>query len=105
MLRATTLLIVMVMAGGPAGSLACELMCSGPVAEDHHLAVGCHDAAAMSPFVTEVRHRESAPAVLAPAARFNSMSIGRGHNQTAAGWCVFNVQPSRPPSARDVLRV
>jgi hypothetical protein len=95
MLR-TALLIVLVTAGTPAGSLACELWCNSPGGDDHHRAVGCHDAsqsghnarevascvadcgdaAAMTPFVAEVRQTESRSAAGAPAASFDSGSMG-----------------------------
>lgn len=123
MLRTATLLIVTILAGGPVGSLGCELWCTSPAAEDHHRSVGCHDAsltsppgpqiastagchdaAAITPFVTEARQTESA-SIATPPALFESVSIGRGHDKTAAGWCVFDVQPPRPPSSRGILRV
>src|SRR5688572_21623589 len=44
MVRSATLLIVMILAGGPAGPLACELWCATPAAENHHLGVGCQHA-------------------------------------------------------------
>ena len=123
MLR-TALLIVLVMAGNPIGSLACELWCNSPAGADHHRAVGCHDAsqsgstgqqiahvdgchdaAAIAPFVAEVRQAESAPVATAAAALFDTSSITPDNDETAAGWCVFNAQPPRPPSSRAVLRV
>ena len=124
MLR-TALLIVLVMAGSPVGSLVCELWCNSPAGEDHHRAVGCHDAsqsgstgqqiapyvagchdaAAIAPFVAEVRQAESAPVGTVTAALFDTSSIVPDNDETAAGWCVFDVQPPRPPSARAVLRV
>ncbi len=123
MLR-TALLIVLVMAGSPVGSLVCELWCNGPAGADHHRVVGCHDAsqsgpngqqiapsvagchdaAAIAPFVAVVRQAESAPVGTAAAA-FDTSSIGPDNDETAAGWCLFNVQPPRPPSSRAVLRV
>jgi len=123
MLRTTTLLIVTVLAGGPASSLACELWCSSAAAEDHHRAVGCHDAsqnvptgqqvrsttgchaaATTTPFVTEARQTDSAN-VAGPLAHVDSSSIGPDSDETTAGRCVFNVQPRRPTSARTLLRV
>ena len=123
-LPTTTLLTVMILAWGPVGSLGCELFCASPAAEDHHRSVGCHDAshtlppgqqiastagchdaAAVTPFVTEARQTEFAPAAAQPLALFDSSSIGPDHDETTAGWCVFNVQPPRPPSSRAVLRV
>jgi hypothetical protein len=123
MLRTTTLLIVTVLAGGPVGSLGCELWCTSPAAAEHRRSVGCHDAshtlppgpqisstigchaaAVTIPFVAEVRHAESAP-VATVAAALDTRSIAPDNDETAAGWCVFNVQPPRPPSSRVLLRV
>jgi hypothetical protein len=123
MLR-TALLIVLVMAGSPVGSLVCELWCNSPAGEEHHRSVGCHDAsgtlppgshiasavgchdtAATTPFVTEARQMESTPVATASVAPFDSSSIGTGNDQVTAGWSVFNVQPACPPSSRPVLRV
>ena len=120
----TALLIVLVMAGSPIGSLACELWCNSPAGADHHRAVGCHDAsrtaspgpqvastagchdaAATTPFITEGRQTESTPVNAASVALFDSNSIGLDNDETTAGWRVFNVQPARPPSLRLVLRV
>ena len=124
MLRTTTLLIVTILAGGPVGSLGCELWCASPAAADHHRSVGCHDAsptvppgpqiaakvgchdaAAITPFVTEARQTESTPVTAAAVPLFDSNSIGPDNDQTVAGWCVFDVQPARPPSSHDILRV
>lgn len=100
------LLIVLVMAGSPAGSLACEPWCNSPAGEAHHRAVGCHDAAAMTPFVAEVRHPERALVGTPTAARFDTSSIARDHEETTTGWGVCNARPlPRPCSSRIVLRV
>jgi hypothetical protein len=123
MLR-TVMLIVLVMAGSPVASLACELWCDSPAGGDHHRAVGCHDAsqsglkgqqiapyvagcldaAAIAPFVAEVRQAESASVATVATALFDASLIAPDNDETAAGWCVFNVQPPRPPSSRPVLR-
>jgi len=124
MLRTTTLLIVTILAAGPVGSFGCELWCSSPAVVDHHGAVGCHDAsrtsplgpkltstigchdaAATTPFLTEARETETRPAVSASVTPLNFSSIEQGSDETAAGWCMFNVQPVRPTSSRSVLRV
>ena len=125
MLRASTLLIVLVLAGGPVGALACELWCNSPAGEHHHRAVGCHgafqsvseaqqiapyatgclDAAAVAPFVTEARPTESRSIAAAPVAFFDASSIGPDHDGTTTGWCVCSAPPPRPPSSRLVLRV
>ena len=122
----TALLLVLVVAGSPVRSLACELWCNSPAGDDHHRAVGCHDAsqpgpkgqqiapyvagcyddAAIAPFVAEVRrHVESAPVGTTTARLFDTSSIAPDNDETAAGWCVCDVQPPRPPSSRPVLRV
>lgn len=124
MLRTTALLIVTILAGGPVGPLACALWCATSAAADHHRSVGCHDAsrtvppgsqiastvgchdaAAATPFVTEARQTESTPVAAASLSLFGSASIGPDHDETTAGWCAFNVQATRPPSSRPVLRV
>lgn len=46
MFRATSLLIVVTLAGAPAASLACELWCTNPSAEKHRRLVGCHSESA-----------------------------------------------------------
>jgi hypothetical protein len=123
MLRTTTLLIAMVLAGAPAGSLACELWCTTSAAEQHHRDIGCHDAAAawpkgrqvastagchdaaaMTPFVTEARQTESGPVAAAPVTFFDSNLIVPADDKTNAGRCVFDVQSPRP-SSRAILRV
>jgi hypothetical protein len=127
MIRSTTLLIVMVIAGTPLGSAACELWCHSPAGGDHHRAVGCHDAsqsgpkgqqiapiapsaagchdaAAITPFVTEARQTESRSIAAAPVAFFDASSIGPDNDETTTGW--GNAQPPpRPSSSRPVLRV
>jgi hypothetical protein len=124
MLRTATLLIVMILAGGPVGALGCELWCASPAADDHHRSAGCHhashtlslgpqiastagchDAAAIRPFVTEARQTESTPIAGAPVALFDFSSIGPDNDETTAGWCAFYIQPPRSPSSRAVLRV
>jgi hypothetical protein len=42
MFRATTFLIVLVLAGAPAASLACDLWCMSALAQEHRRIVGCH---------------------------------------------------------------
>ena len=126
MLRTTPLLIVMVLAGDPTGSLACELWCSTPAAQDHHRAIGCHDAsrhspqgrqiasitptadcldaAVVTPFVAEARQTES-DAAAAPPTLFEFGSNDPDHDEIAADWWVFKVPPRRPSSSSAVLRV
>jgi hypothetical protein len=123
MVRSATLLIVMMLAGGPVGPLGCELWCTSAAAEDHHVGVGCQHAshtlapdhqiasqgvchaAALTEVVIEARQTESAPAAGAPLAPFDPGFIGPGDDRVAAGRYVFNVSPPRPPCSRAVLRV
>jgi hypothetical protein len=125
MLR-TALLIMLVMAGSPVGSLVCELWCNSPTGKEHHRPVGCHDAsqsrpagqqiapsvagchdaAAMRPFVTESRQAESRSVAAAPGIFFDASSIGPDNDETTTSWDVLNGQPPpRPSSSRPVLRV
>lgn len=124
MLRTATLLLVAILAGGPVGSLGCELWCASPAAANHHRSVGCHDAsrllppgpqtastvgchdaAATTPFVTEARQAETTLVAVTPVALFDTRTIGLDVDETTAGWCVFNVQAARPPAFRTILRV
>lgn len=124
-MRRTALLIVLVMAGSPVGSLACELWCNSPAGEDHHRAVGCHDAsqsgsdvpqiaslavacldaAAITPFVTEARQTETRSITPASVAFFVASSIDPEHHGTTTGWCTLNARPPRPLTSRVVLRL
>src|SRR5215204_5331965 len=111
MLR-TVLPIVLVMAGSPVNSLACELWCNSPAGDDHQRTVGCHDssrsgpkgqqiapyvtgcpdAVPVAPFVAEVRQVD-APGGTWTAALFETNSIAVDNDKTIAGWRVFDVQP------------
>ena len=124
MLR-TTLLIVLVMAGSPIDSLACELWCNGPAGADHHRVVGCHDAsqagprgpqiahdgaschdaADMASLVAEVRRAESAPAVTAVATLVDTGALAPAADEMSGGGCVFDARTSRRPAPRAILRV
>jgi hypothetical protein len=123
MLRTTTLLIVMVLASGPASALACELWCSGPAATDHRRAAGCHDASratpagqqvapaggchdavVTAPFLTEARQAESESAATRPAVP-QLGSMAPDIDRIASGWSVFQVQRPRGPSLQTVLRI
>jgi len=122
MFRTTTLLIVMVLTGGPTSSLACELWCSAPAAEDHHRTIGCHDAStsapmgqqigavggchdavAVAPYVTEARQAESESAATQTAVLLGAMTLDVG--RVAAGLSVFQVRPLRSPLLHTVLRI
>lgn len=124
MFRTSTLLIVMVLVVGPVASFACDLWCTTPAARAHHEAVGCHEtrhnppehqqiastgkchdaAVGAPPFIPEARQTESAPAVPATLAFFDSSSLG-ADDEAALSWYVVSLQPPRPASSRAVLRV
>ena len=123
MLRTATLLIVAILAGGPVGSLGCELWCASPAAANHQRSagcheasrplppgpqiastVGCHDAAAAPPFITPARQTETTLVAVTPVALFDSRAIGH-IDETTAGWCVFNVQAPHRPVFRTILRI
>lgn len=124
MLRTSTLLIVIVLAGGPVGLLACDLWCTSPGADGHHSAVGCHhrtsqisfidqqvtpavgchDAADITPFLTEARQSESTSPAAVPLTSFDREGLER-NDDVAQGWRVLALQPPRPSSSRPVLRV
>ena len=124
MARTLTLLIVMVLGGGPAGSLACELWCTTPAAHGHHEAVGCHDrsvtlrtgeqvASAIvchdgddtTPFLTEARQTEGVPALSTAPAFVDFNMASPGPNMTSAGTSVSNLRPSLSPASLVVLRI
>lgn len=126
MLRTTTLLIVMLLAGGPTGSLICESWCGTPAADAHHRAAGCHDAyqaapkgqqlaryagchdaTGMAPFVAEARQTESGHSeyVAAAVTFVQPRSTVHHSNGNAAVWSVFNGPSPHVPVSRPVLRV
>ena len=119
MLRATTLLILMGLAGGPISSLICELWCSSPAAEAHHRAVGCHnafttagagqeivargcchDAVSIAPLPAEAKPTNSGPRTL-PVLQLGVRTPDT-HRVTAA-WHVFQVTPAPGPSLHTVV--
>lgn len=124
MRRTTVLLIVMLLAGSPGLSLACELWCTTSAAEAHHSAIGCHktpDPGALDTQVSAaVADCHEAPAVTAflnetrqPDTRSVTM-IAASHDAPAVlvhralideGWSVFNGQSARPPAFRTILRI
>jgi hypothetical protein len=122
MLRATTLLIVTVLASGPIGSLACELWCASP-AEPHQRTVGCHEpsrdapadsqiaargrcheAVATAVFLIEIRALASA-ADSAAAPLPESGSMYPDARELAPGGRVFQVPPSHGRALSTVLRI
>jgi hypothetical protein len=123
MFRTISLLIVMVLATAPATSLACELWCTMPDAEDHHLVVGCddpsrspsqgqhvsalavcHTAEAITPFVTEVRPTDATP-LAALTTVLPTGSFVPYVDAAAALWLVCNIPPPVGLSLRSVLRI
>jgi hypothetical protein len=122
MRRTTALLTVMLVAGTPGASLACELWCNTPAAESHRSAVGCHhtpdagqgeqvtatagechEAPAVAAFLKESRPPDThtvtiASAVDTPAAVFR-------RDVEHEGWCVFSGRSVRPPALHTVLRI
>ena len=118
MLRTTTLLIVMVLTGGPTSSLVCELWCSAPAAEDHHRTIGCHDAStsapkgqqigaaggchdavAVAPYVTAARQAESGPATTQTSPMTPDL------DGVPAAWSVFQAESPRGQSLHTILRI
>jgi hypothetical protein len=124
MLRATALLIVMLLSGHAGLSLACELWCHTPAADAHHSAIGCHkapdpgalgtqviaaaadchDAPAVTAFLNEGRQPD-ARSVTMVAAGHGTPAVSVHHNLIDEGWSVFNGQPARPPAFRTILRI
>ena len=124
MLRPTVLLIVMLFAGTPGISLACELWCNGPAAEKHHSAVGCHrapngglsgeqviaaaakchDAPAVTAFVTEGRQPDARSVALGSAVH-DTLAVSVHRDAAHESWRVFNGQSTRPPAFRTILRI
>ena len=124
MRRGTVLLIVMLLAGTPGVSLACELWCNTPAGETHHgtvgchrapdagipgkqviaTAVGCHEAATITAFVNEPRRPDTRPVTIVAAVSDTPAVWVRGH-LTDEGWFIFNGQASRPSAFRTILRV
>ena len=124
MRRGTALLVVMLLAGTPGVSLACELWCDTPAAETHHSTVGCHlapnfgiageqvvatasgchGAAAVTAFVNESRRPDTRPVTIVLGLSDTPAVCVRGH-VTDEGWSVFNGQASRPSAFRTVLRI
>ena len=124
MARTLTLLIVMVLGGGPAGSLACELWCTTPAAHGHHEAVGCHDRAVTlrtgeqvasaivchdgddtALFLMEARQTAGVPAVSSASAFVEFNHVSPDGNMTSAGAGISNLRPPVSPALPVVLRI
>jgi hypothetical protein len=123
MLRTTTLLIVLLLSGGPAGALACELWCLTGAAESHHAAgchdpsygrpmgqqvastAGCHGAPELAPLISEVRLSQSQRSAGPPALFQYGYVAAVKTSALVAGWSGLFVGPLRPSSFRAVLRV
>lgn len=125
MRRPTVLLIVMLLvAGTPGVSLACELWCNTPAAETHHSAIGCHrapdagvagehviaaaaechDVPAVTAFVNEARQPDARPVTMVSAVH-DTPAVSVDGDLTYEGWSVFNDQSSPPPALRTILRI
>lgn len=124
MRRATALPIVMLLAGTPGVSLACELWCNTPAAETHHSAVGCHrppdasvpgeqvipadaechDAPAVTAFLSESRQPDTRSLTTVSAVHDLPAVLVR-RDLMNEGWPVFNDQSARPPVFRAILRI
>jgi hypothetical protein len=122
MFRATTLLIVMALAGWPTSSLVCELWCEASAAGNHYQEVGCHDAsrgiaggqhiaaihdcgeaATFAPFLGEAKRGGVAPAL--DAALAEPVAVAAAVGATAAWSRVRQVPAPRGPSLHTVLRI
>ena len=124
MRRKTALLIVMLLAGNPGVSLACELWCNTPAAETHRGAVGCHrtpgaasagervaaataechDAPAVIAFLSESRQPDTRSVPMFSAVQDTPAKLAH-RDLVGEGWFVFNRQPSRPPTFPTILRI
>jgi hypothetical protein len=112
----------MVLATAPATSLACELWCTMPAAQNHHRVLGCDDPSrspsqgqhviasavchttdAITPFVTEVRPTDATP--LAALRAIPTGSFVPYADAAAALWLVCNIPPPVSPSPLSVLRI
>ena len=123
MRRTTAILTVMLLAGAPGASLACEIWCNTPAAETHHRAAGCHrtseegipgeqvvvaaikchDAPAAAAFVNEARQLETGS--VARVSVHGTPPVFASHDFGHEGWAVFNGHSARPPSFRTILRI
>ncbi len=123
MLRATTLLIVMALAGVPASALACELWCGNPGAADHQRAAGrhdgtanrgarqvstvgsCHGDVAISPFLTGARQTAPRISTRPPGTLESSTLTLFAGPATIIRWKVSQAQPPHGPVLHAVLRI
>ena len=124
MRRSTALLIGLLLAGHPGVSLACELWCTTRAAVTHHSALGCdtareadgigrqvvaagpecHDARTTIAFLNETRQPDTRPVAMASPAH-HSLAGFAGREVVDEGGFAFNVQLSRPPTFRPILRI
>ena len=119
MARITTLLIVTLLGGGPANSLACDLWCILPAAHasaacphaatrtaiDRPIATGddCHGAVASAPFLAEARQSAAGPVATPVAHALRSTDPDGGWAREE--WRSLHVEPARERSCRVVLRI
>lgn len=124
MLHSTAVLIVLLLAGTPGVSLACEIWCNAHGADDRRHTVGCcqnsrdaacgrqeiaatasecADAPGLSAFLNESRQTDSRPVVSAAAAHESpALLANRDH---PANWFISSVGLTRPPALRTILRI
>jgi hypothetical protein len=124
MLRSTALVIVLLLAGTPGVSLACEIWCNAPGADDCRHGVGCcqhsrdgacarpeiaatgsecGEAPSLSPFLNESRHTSPRPLVSTAAAHeWPNLFANRDH---AGNWFIPGAGRGRPPALPTVLRI
>jgi|SRR5688572_11702840 hypothetical protein len=123
MFRTATLLIVVILAGGP-GLLTCHLWCTSPAADSHQFEAGCHHegsraslldwitpvvdchaALGTPPFVTQTQLTETGSRASVPLTFFTSSAIA--HDVEVAGeWRIAALlQPPQPLLPLAVLRL
>jgi hypothetical protein len=122
MLRATALLIVMVL-GGPTSSFLCELQCADPSAVHHQRTVGCHhasvdlsdgqqiaaarschDLVGLEPFVAESRQAQAEGSAMAAVGLHARPTMLRRDLELAESR-VFQVYDFHSPFHSAVLRI
>jgi hypothetical protein len=122
MFRATTLLIVMALAGWPTSSLVCQLWCHASAARSQPQEVGCHDASSgfsggrhlvsvhdcgeagtFAPLLGEAKRGGLAPAL--EAALGEPVPVAAAIGYKAAWSRVRQVPAARGPSLHTVLQI
>ena len=125
MFRVTAALVVMVLAGIPAASLACELLCGADAAASSHASAGCHAEADSGSGLrlTAVRaacHQDGAGALLTEARQAGAASVAGSTVPNASKvatiapptdrtyptwWPVFEAPPPCGPARAAILRI